>query len=125
MHSPSEALWSARERKCDLVLLEMGLGSTLEHWRKAAGEDATFPEWHLHDLRRTAATRMTGMGKLGVTRLHVSFVLNHSVPGVTGVYDLYEYLAEKTRVLDLWGARLTAIVEDNVVVSLEAAPGLR
>ena len=46
------------------------------------------------------------MGKLGVTRLHVSFVLNHSVPGVTGVYDLYEYLAEKTRVLDLWGARL-------------------
>jgi hypothetical protein len=35
MHSPSEALWSARERKCDLVLLEIGLGSTLEHWRKA------------------------------------------------------------------------------------------
>jgi hypothetical protein len=28
MHSPSEALWSARERKCDLVLLEMGLGDT-------------------------------------------------------------------------------------------------
>jgi len=47
------------------------------------------------------------------------------VPGVTGVYDVYEYLAEKTRVLDLWGARLTAIVEDNVVVSLEAARGLR
>ena len=44
MHSPSEALWSARERKCDLVLLEIGLGSTLEHWRKAdtSQSDARF-----------------------------------------------------------------------------------
>ena len=109
--------WSKFKKRLDAL--------ALEELKRLAGEDATFPEWHLHDLRRTAATRMTGMGKLGVTRLHVSFVLNHSVPGVTGVYDVYEYLAEKTRVLDLWGARLTAIVEDNVVVSLEAARGLR
>lgn len=79
----------------------------------------------MHDLRRTAATLMT---ELGVSRLVVAKVLNHAEQGVTGKhYDLYGYLPEKRQALDVWGARLGAIVEgregpDNVV-ALEAARG--
>lgn len=97
--------WSKFKKRLDVL--------ALAELKRLADDDATLPEWHLHDLRRTAATRMTGMGKLGVTRLHVSFVLNHSVPGVTGVYDLYEYLPEKRHALDLWGERLKAMVDEG------------
>jgi integrase len=80
--------------------------------------EATISEWRLHDLRRTAASLMT---ERGVSRLVVSKVLNHAEQGVTGRhYDLHEYLPEKRQALDVWGARLAAIVEggelpDNVV----------
>jgi integrase len=92
-----------------------------------ANPEATIPEWHLHDLRRTAASLMT---ESGISRLAVSKVLNHAEQGVTGKhYDLYGYLNEKRAALDLWGARLAGIVEgregpDNVVI-LDAARGQR
>lgn len=56
-----------------------------------------------HDLRRTAATRMTG--ELKVPRFTVGRVLNHLEPGVTGVYDRYAYDEEKRDALGRW-ARL-------------------
>ena len=56
-------------------------GLALAELKRLAGDDAVLPEWHLHDLRRTASTRM---GKLGVPRLHISKVLNHAETGVTG-----------------------------------------
>ena len=92
-------------------------GLALAELKRLAGDDAVLPEWHLHDLRRTASTRM---GKLGVPRLHISKVLNHAETGVTGkYYEQYEYEAEKRAALDAWAARLTAIIEggdaDNVV----------
>jgi len=60
------------------------------------------------------------MARLGVDRLVISKVLNHAEGGVTQVYDRYRYEAEKRQALDLWGARLEAIVEgrdepDNVI----------
>ena len=102
--------------------------AAIEALRQLTGDpEATIPEWRLHDLRRTAASLMT---ERGVSRLVVSKVLNHAEQGVTGRhYDLHEYLPEKRQALDVWGARLAAIVEgregpDNVVV-LEAARGQR
>ena len=41
------------------------------------------PDYTAHDLRRTAATRMTG--ELMISRFTVGRVLNHLEPGVTGV----------------------------------------
>ena len=75
--------------------------------------------WTLHDLRRTAATRMA---ELGVGPHVVEAVLNHASghkAGVAGVYNLARYSDEKRRALELWGEHVAAIVEgrgtaDNV-----------
>lgn len=69
-----------------------------------------------HDLRRTAASLMTGSS---ISRLVVSKILNHVEQGITAVYDRHSYDAEKRVALDAWGRRLESIVtgipESNVV----------
>ena len=60
-----------------------------------------------HDLRRTAASHMTGMG---VPRLTVSKILNHIESGITAVYDRHSYDQEKRKALDLWGDKLRKII---------------
>lgn len=77
---------------------------------KAAGriKAASGVDFTPHDLRRTAASHMTGMG---ISRLVVSKILNHVEQGITRVYDRHSYDAEKRQALDAWGARLVAIVE--------------
>lgn len=61
-----------------------------------------------HDLRRTAASMMTA---LGIPRLHVSKVLNHTDQDITGqVYDQHDYFAEKKRALATWADHLAAVV---------------
>ena len=71
--------------------------------REAAGVD-----FGIHDLRRTSASHMTGMG---ISRLTVSKILNHAEKGVTAVYDRHSYDAEKREALDAWGKRLIEIIE--------------
>lgn len=74
-----------------------------------------------HDLRRTAASHMTGMG---ISRLVVSKVLNHAEAGVTAVYDRHSYDREKRQALEAWGRKLDTIIADesgcNVVVEFAA-----
>ncbi|MEO5339238.1 MAG: tyrosine-type recombinase/integrase [Magnetococcus sp. MYC-9] len=69
-----------------------------------------------HDLRRTAASLMTGMG---ISRLVVSKLLNHVEQGITAVYDRHSYDREKRQAMEAWDRQLTAIltgtVNDNVV----------
>ncbi len=64
-----------------------------------------------HDLRRTAASHMTGMG---ISRLVVSRILNHVEQGVTAVYDRHSYDPEKRQALELWGRRVEEIVSGKV-----------
>ncbi len=59
-----------------------------------------------HDLRRTAASHMTGMG---ISRLVVSKLLNHVERGVTAVYDRHSYDKDKREALDAWGRRVAAL----------------
>ncbi len=86
-----------------------GRGPTTVLW-KATGRirESSDVEFVPHDLRRTAASRMTG--DLGINRLVVSKVLNHVESGVTATYDRHSYDAEKRHALDAWGARLEEIV---------------
>src|SRR5207245_103625 len=61
-----------------------------------------------HDLRRTVATFLTS--ELGVSRLVVSKLLNHTETGVTKVYDRASYDREKQAALNAWAAKLEQIV---------------
>jgi integrase len=66
--------------------------------------------WRLHDLRRTAATRMAD---LGVQPHVIEAVLNHisgHKAGVAGIYNRTSYAAEKRQALDLLASHIEAIV---------------
>jgi integrase len=83
------------------------------------------PDFRVHDLRRTAATRMAEMGIAPHT---ISLVLNHVSARkgtITGkVYVQYSYDREKREALEAWGARLERIVagtDGENVVGLAAA----
>lgn len=67
--------------------------------------------WTLHDLRRTATTRMAAAG---VPRSTVKRVLNHADSGVTAIYDRHSYLPEKRQALDLWSGILLGLVQPDV-----------
>ena len=73
------------------------------------------PDFTPHDLRRTAASRMTA---LGVPRLHVEKILNHTITDVAEIYDRHDYTEEKRAALDKWAAALGRILRtgsSNVV----------
>jgi integrase len=82
----------------------------LERARQAIGLE----DFRIHDLRRTAATRMAEMGIAPHT---ISLVLNHVSArqgNITGkVYVQYSYDREKRDALGAWGQRLEAIFEGN------------
>ena len=97
------------------------------NWSKSkAALDAVagVTSWTLHDLRRTAATRMSD---LGVAPHVVEAVLNHVSghrAGVAGIYNRSAYAAEKRAALDLWANHVAVIVaqaEGGNVVRLAKA----
>lgn len=76
---------------------------------------ADLAPWTIHDLRRTMAT---GMGRLKISRFIIGRVLNHADPGVTAIYDKYEYLDEKRHALEAWARKLEKLISQapaNVV----------
>jgi integrase len=72
-------------------------------------ERTNIKDFRAHDLRRTAASLMTGMG---IPRLTVSKILNRVEPGVTAVYDRHSYDKEKREALEAWSRRLQLMVSD-------------
>lgn len=70
-------------------------------------------DWHMHDLRRTAAS---GMARAGVAPYVVEKVLNHvsgTISGVAAVYNRYAYDAERCAALEKWGETLSALADQN------------
>ncbi|KRA84226.1 hypothetical protein ASD76_09645 [Altererythrobacter sp. Root672] len=66
--------------------------------------------WVLHDVRRTVAT---GMQRLGVRLEVTEACLNHisgARSGIVGLYQRYDYLAEKGEALAAWGTDVDRIV---------------
>ncbi len=96
--------WSKAKTTLDKIALQK-LQALAEERREEL--PAEFPEWHLHDLRRTCATNLA---RLGVDRVVISEILNHAKSEVTAIYDRHRYHAEMRRALDAWGQRLQAIV---------------
>jgi integrase len=89
-------------------------------------DKGTIPPWRLHDLRRTAATRMAD--ELGVQPHIIEAVLNHvsgHKAGVAGIYNRATYEKEKRQALNIWGEHLGAVVSGEcgkVVVMPKARP---
>lgn len=79
------------------------LQKPLHQLRETSGID----DFHIHDLRRTAASHMTS---IGIARQTVGRILNHSEKGSTRVYDRYSYDREKREALDQWAGELLRIV---------------
>ena len=91
--------------------------SNPQKWILSLRSQAELVDFHVHDLRRTVASKLAAMG---VARLEISKLLNHSEGGVTRVYDRHSYDTEKRAALLRWEKRLLAIVgvtapESNVI----------
>jgi integrase len=68
-----------------------------------------------HDIRRTGATHMTAMG---ISRLVVSKILNHTDNNsITAIYDRHSYDAEKRLALEAWSLKLSEIYDGKRAVS--------
>lgn len=62
--------------------------------------------WRLHDLRRTAAS---GMQDVGIRPDVIGAVLNHTVPGVGGIYMRSELEVAKRDALSRWATEVERI----------------
>ena len=86
----------------------------LKKWHEEYKEIEAFTP---HDLRRSAATRMS---ELGIFRLVISKLLNHVERSFTSIYDRHTYDKEKKIALELWAKKLDSIingveVKNNVI----------
>src|ERR1700730_54630 len=82
-------------------------------------------DWRLHDLRRTFATGMAG---LGVALPVVERLLNHisgSFGGVAGIYQRFAFADEKADALDRWARHLEGLTsgEASNVTPIRAQSG--
>lgn len=73
--------------------------------RKADGRKP-MPPWRLHDLRRTARSILSRY----TTPDHAERVIGHIIPGVRGVYDVYEYADEKRTALEKLARHVRGLV---------------
>lgn len=79
-----------------------GYGRFKQRIDKATGVS----DWRLHDIRRTAATRMA---ELQVPRFVIARVLGHSDTSITATYDRASYRGEKLEALEQWVKFLTRL----------------
>jgi integrase len=86
-------------------------------WSKAKtaldGRTGPLKHWTLHDLRRTAATGMAG---IGIQPHVIEAVLNHvsgHKGGIAGIYNRAQYSAEKAQALARWDEHFGAVVHQR------------
>ena len=83
-------------------VLSRAVRENADHWE--------VPHFTPHDLRRTAASMMTA---IGVPRLHVEKVLNHTLSDIAEVYDRHDYFEEKKNALNRWAEHLKAVIANK------------
>lgn len=108
--------WVLAGRRTGAHLVETSIARYVAELR----ERLRMEHFTLHDLRRTAASHMAG---LGIYRLIVKKVLNHTDSDVTGIYDRHSYDAEKRTALEAWGRRVAEIVGGNAARVAASAVG--
>jgi integrase len=116
--------WSRAKEQLDAIMLDIAGAEA-----QARGEDPTtvnIPPWIIHDLRRTASTRMQRLAPPHV----VEAVLNHISgfrAGVAGVYNQEEYSSERRAALDALAWAVNGIVtgRTSTVTSITEARAAR
>jgi integrase len=82
------------------------------------------PKWTLHDLRRTAAS---GLARLGVALPTIERLLNHtsgaSFRGVAGIYQRYDFAAEKAKACELWSQYVLGLASKKATRLRETSRG--
>ena len=80
--------------------------------------------WTFHDLRRSTASHMSA---LGIPLPVIERLLNHSFSGLSGVAKVYlrhDFLNERRRAVELWAAKIEALLagtdEASNVVAIRA-----
>lgn len=95
--------------------------SMLAEARKERGKTATIAPWQVHDLRRSAATGMAG---IGINPWIIEACLNHvsgAKASIAGTYNREQYEPEKRAALERWAAHVAGIVSgqaDSTVVPM-------
>ena len=97
----------------DQPMSERVISRAVNRWQTGESDrpvDKWIDKFTPHDLRRTAATKMNG---LGVSPHVVEKVLNHTMGGVMAVYNRYDYWPEMVEALNTWGNALEALTSGN------------
>ena len=79
--------------------------------RKKAGNHEPMPGWTIHDLRRTFATGLAG---LGIPPHILALMLNHSPgrsQGITAIYNRFRYEKERRQAAEAWANHVLDLVE--------------
>jgi integrase len=102
--TPVSGFSRAKER------LDASMLAALKEAAAERGAETTLDPWILHDLRRTATTKMAALRVLPHV---VDRILNHTsgtIRGVARVYNRFEYADERRTALEAWGRAIDAIV---------------
>lgn len=90
--------------------------------KRAFDRKCPIPHWTLHDLRRTFATGLAGLG----TPPHVvERLLNHAsgkISGVAAIYNRFSYMQEMREALSRWDAHLMALLASERTALGSSAP---
>ena len=109
LSAPAWAIIEALPRVSEYVFTLNGKTPTRGTRAKARLDAAAaIDHWTIHDLRRTLAT---GLNELGIEPHIADAILGHTVKGVAGVYNRAKYEGQKKTALDVWGAKVMALVE--------------
>jgi integrase len=81
--------------------------NSFAYGKAALDERCGVTDWVLHDARRTARTLLS---RAGISADHAERCLGHVIGGVRGVYDRYEFLAEKRSAYEALAKMIDQIV---------------
>jgi integrase len=107
-------LLQARPRHPDRDFVFGQRGSTFGGWaamKRSLDEQSGVTSWVIHDLRRSAATGMAG---IGIQPHIIEAVLNHvsgHKGGIAGIYNRATYAQEKALALARWDEHVRSVVE--------------
>jgi integrase len=98
------------------------LAAAMRDELRKSDPDAEIQPFTLHDLRRTAATGMAGVG---IAHHVLDKILNHvagKISGVARIYNRHEYETERRAALEAWSRHVESLVRDmpSNVVTIKA-----